>query len=69
MFDFQMLILSSMDLCPNTINSYKYIDMIVERAIRYRLFDCNESEKEEWKNINGVYLIIDDMLKKMPKIL
>lgn len=58
-----------MDLCPNTINSYKYIDMIVERAIRYRLFDCNESEKEEWKNINGVYLIIDDMLKKMPKIL
>lgn len=69
MFDFQLLILSRMHLSPDTIKSYKYIDMIVERAIRYRLFDCNESEKEEWKNINGVYLIIDDILKNMPKIL
>ncbi len=69
MYELHKLIIIGLNSNLERIMSQRLIDTIIERAIRYRLFDCNESEKEEWKNIDGVYLVIDDILKEMSRIL
>lgn len=69
MFELHTLIISGINSSSESIIPQRLIDTIIERAIRYRLLNCNESEKGEWKNIYGVHLVVGDILKEMPKIL